>query len=134
MVTSTMQELFDREAIKEVRARFAQALVFKDWALFESLFAEELDTDYTDFGIPPQKMRREELTGIFKQGLSREGIRTQHISSNFQITVSDDTAQCVSAFLGQHYIVVLREARSIISKPSILTNLYVPRRVGRLRA
>ncbi len=104
MTTQTIQELFDREAIKEVRAHFAQALDFKDWTLFESLLLEELDTDYADFGIPAQKMRREDLLKIFQRGLSREGIRTQHIISNFRITITGDTAQCISHFLGQHYI------------------------------
>lgn len=104
IATQSIQELFDREAIKEVRARFAQALDFKDWTLFESLFLEELETDYADFGIPAQKMRREDLSKIFKYAFGREGLRTQHIISNFRITVTGDTAQCISHFLGQHYI------------------------------
>lgn len=104
MATQNIQELFDREAIKEVRARFAQALDFKDWTLFESLLLEELDTDYADFGIPAQKMHREDLSKIFRFAFSKEGLRTQHIISNFRITVTGDTAQCISHFLGQHYI------------------------------
>ena len=99
-----LQELLDKEAIKEVRAELAQALDYKDWALFESLFLEEVETDFTPYGVPAQKVRREELRQSYQHNLSREGLRTQHISSNFRITVNGDNAECVSNFLGQHYI------------------------------
>ena len=99
-----LQELLDREAIKEVRARLAQALDYQDWSLFESLFLEEVETDFTAYGIPQQKVRREELRQSYQHNLSREGLRTQHISSNFRITINGDSAECISNFLGQHYI------------------------------
>ena len=104
MNDSMLQELLDREAIKEVRAQLAQALDYQDWTLFESLFTEEVEADFTAYGIPSQKVRREELRQSYQHNLSREGLRTQHISSNFRITVNGDTAQCISNFLGQHYI------------------------------
>ena len=99
-----LQELLDREAIKEVRALLAQALDYKDWTLFESLFMEEVEADFTAYGVPAQKVRREDLRGSYQHNLSREGLRTQHISSNFRITIDGDTARCVSNFLAQHYI------------------------------
>jgi 3-phenylpropionate/cinnamic acid dioxygenase small subunit len=104
MNVSTLQGLLDREAIKEVRALLAQALDYQDWSLFESLFTEEVETDFTAYGVPARKVRREELRQSYQHNLSREGLRTQHISSNFRITVNGDTAQCISNFLGQHYI------------------------------
>ncbi|MBA2681894.1 MAG: nuclear transport factor 2 family protein [Ktedonobacteraceae bacterium] len=99
-----LQELLDREAIKEVRGLLAQALDYKDWALFESLFLEEVEADFTAYGVPAQKVRREDLRGSYQHNLSREGLRTQHISSNFRITIDGDTARCISNFLAQHYI------------------------------
>ncbi len=57
-----LQELLDRETIKEVRALFAQTLDYKDWKLLESLFLKEVDTDFTAYGVAPQRVRREELT------------------------------------------------------------------------
>ncbi len=99
-----LQELLDREAIKEVRALLAQALDYKDWTLFESLFLEEVEADFTAYGVPAQKVRREDLRGSYQHNLGREGLRTQHISSNFRITIDGDTARCVSNFLAQHYI------------------------------
>jgi len=99
-----VQELFDQEAIKEIRSLLAQALDYKDWTLFESLFMEEIDTDFTAYGVAPQRVRREDLRQSYQHNLSREGLRTQHISSNFRITIDADTAQCTSNFLAQHYI------------------------------
>ena len=104
MNDSKLQELLDREAIKEVRAQLAQALDYQDWTLFESLFTEEVEVDFTPYGVPPMKIRREELRQSYQHNLSREGLRTQHISSNFRITVNGDSAQCISNFIGQHYI------------------------------
>ena len=104
MNEQALQELLDREAIKEVRSLLAQALDYKDWALFESLFTEEVDTDFTSYGVPAQRVRREDVMQSYQHNLSREGLRTQHISSNFRITIDDDTAQCISNFLGQHFI------------------------------
>ena len=99
-----LQELLDREAIKEVRALLAKALDYKDWVLFESLFLEEVEADFAAYGVSRQKVRREDLRGSYQHNLSREGLRTQHISSNFRITIAGDTAHCVSNFLAQHYI------------------------------
>ena len=104
MNDQVLQELLDREAIKEVRALLAQALDYKDWALFESLFLEEVEADFTAYGVPAQKVRREDLRASYQHNLSREGLRTQHISSNFRITIHGDTALCTSNFLAQHYI------------------------------
>ncbi len=77
---------------------------YKDWTLLESLFLEEVETDFSSYGVPPQKVRREDLVQSYQHNLSREGLRTQHICSNFRITINDDTAHCISNFIGQHFI------------------------------
>lgn len=104
MDNQVLQEMLDREAIKEVRSRLAQALDYRDWVLFESLFTNEVETDFTAYGVPAQKVPREALRKSYQHNLSREGLRTQHISSNFRITITGDTAHCISNFLGQHFI------------------------------
>jgi hypothetical protein len=99
-----LQELLDREAIKEVRYKFAQALDYKDWTLLESLLLEEIDTDFTLWGIPPQRVSRADFINNFRYPQSREGLKTQHIFTNFRITVEGDSAICDSYLLAQHYI------------------------------
>lgn len=99
-----LQELLDREAIKELRYKYAQALDYQDWTLLESLTLATLDTDFTLWGIPPQKSTQADFINSFKHNLSREGLKTQHIFSNFRIKVNGDTATCNSYLLAQHYI------------------------------
>jgi hypothetical protein len=104
MSEDVLQKLLDIEAIKEVRALLAQSLDYRDWQLFESLFVEYVETDFSAYGVPRQKLRREELSASYRHNLSREGLRTQHLCTNFRIVVDGATAQCISNFVGQHYL------------------------------
>ncbi len=104
MDNQDLQILLDKEAIRELRYKFAEALDYKNWSLLEDLFLEELDTDFTVWGVPPRKATRAELINSFKHPQSREGLKTQHIFSNFRITVEGDTATSKFYQLAQHYI------------------------------
>lgn len=99
-----LQELFDKEAIRELRYKFAQALDYKDWALLEDLLLDELEADFTLWGVPPQRVKLADFVNSFKQTQSRTGLKTQHIFANFRITVNGDNAICQSYLLAQHYI------------------------------
>ena len=99
-----LQELLDREAIKELRYKFAEGLDNKEWNLFQSLLLDEIHTDFSDWGISPKVMKREDFVNIFKHSFSKDGLKTQHIYSNFRIAIKDNTATCKSNFLGQHFI------------------------------
>ena len=99
-----VQELLDREVIKELRYKIAQSLDFKDWALFESLVMDEVDTDFSAMGIPEQKASRADFVGSFRHNLRREGLELQHIYSNFRITIEGNTATSKFNQLAQHYI------------------------------
>jgi 3-phenylpropionate/cinnamic acid dioxygenase small subunit len=99
-----LQELLDREAIKELRYKFAEGLDNKDWDLFQSLFLDEIHTDFSDWGISPMVMKREDFVNFFKQAFSKVGLKTQHIYSNFRIAIEGNSATCKSNFLGQHFI------------------------------
>lgn len=104
-IEKKLQELLDKEAIRQIRYQFAEALDNKDWHLFETLFADEIDTDYTAWGIPVQKMEKSFLVAMFsKQAFRNAELVTEHLYSNFRITIEQDKAICVSNFLGQHYI------------------------------
>jgi hypothetical protein len=43
MAEDRIQQLFDIEEIKQLKARYCLAVAREDWATFESLFAEELE-------------------------------------------------------------------------------------------
>jgi hypothetical protein len=99
-----VQTLLDKEAIRELRYKFAQALDYQDWQLLQNLFTDELDVDLSALGVPVQKMRREEFSGLYKHAFSREGLKTQHNCANFRIQIEGDSATSQANFFGQHYI------------------------------
>lgn len=98
-----IQELADREAIRELFAAFAEALDHRDWAALRRFYADEVDADYHVWGIPPQRLPADALVELFRQSFWRPELRTQHLYTNFRIQVTGDTARVVFNFLGQHY-------------------------------
>ncbi len=104
MEAKLVNELIEKDAIITVRNKFALALDTKDWSLLSSLFAVEIDTDYSAWGLPPKKMHRDELVGLLSHSFRRTEMATQHIYANFLIDLKTDKAQCISNFIGQHYI------------------------------
>lgn len=99
-----VQELFDREQIREALYRFAEGLDNRDWSLIKSLCHETVDTDYRVWGIPEQALDRDAFVGLFQSSFWRPALRTQHLYTNFRIDLSENTAQVVFNFLGQHYV------------------------------
>jgi SnoaL-like domain len=100
-----VQEIVDKMAIQEVRTKWGQALDNKNWAQFNSLFADETDTDFTAWGVAPQRVSKEYLVAMFsQQSFRRTDLITQHLYTNFSITIDADSATSVCNFLGQHFI------------------------------
>ena len=98
MDTPTNDFLLARAEISEVIYRFCRALDSQDWVLLRSCFTDEFFVDYADF-------RKQEATRITadefveqrRQGL--KGLKTQHLSSNHEITIGSDEATCKSSAL-----------------------------------
>jgi SnoaL-like domain len=100
-----LKELLDKEAIRDIRSRWGEALDNKNWAQFESLFTDDIDTDFTAWGIPPQKISKSNFVAMFSQQSFRNAaLITQHLYANFRITIENDTATSVCNFIGQHHI------------------------------
>ena len=56
MTVDAVQQLLDIEAIKQLKARYCNAVALKDWDTFFSLFAEDLEfvrEVYRHFGDAP---------------------------------------------------------------------------------
>ena len=87
--------LIDKDTIANIRVRFARYIDTKDWKGLTTLLANRVDIDYSDFGIPTQTMTREEFVSLIRNTLSREGVKTQHYISNFDISVEGEFAQLV---------------------------------------
>jgi SnoaL-like domain len=90
--------LYDRQKIIETLLRFAFAFDSKDWSLLRACLAAEIFVDYSDFrGEEPRTIKADEYVKQRREGL--QNLKTQHISTNHLISVSDASAECTSQFL-----------------------------------
>lgn len=95
MHNSSMDVLSARTEISEVIYRFSRALDSQDWVLLRSCFTDELFVDYADFRQQePTRISADEFVTQRSFGLS--GLKTQHLSSNHEITIRGEQAVCLS--------------------------------------
>lgn len=94
---SEIEWFVERSKIIETIVGFANALDEKDWRKFREYLTNEIDIDYSEFrGEPPQRVNADVYVQQRVEGLT--GLRTLHISTNHQVTIAKDLAQCKSAY------------------------------------
>jgi hypothetical protein len=82
MDDAKLQLLIDRAEISDVRLRYATGLDSRDWPLFRSCFADEIETDFTSvFGGEPRKVSADRWTEAARRSLSGLAA-TQHMITN----------------------------------------------------
>ena len=100
----TVEDLLDRAAISDVVHRYATGIDRRDWALFRSIFADEVALDFSSWnGAAPSRMAADAWTAGVTASLSGFDA-TQHVSSNHVITLDGDAATCVSYMMALHYL------------------------------
>lgn len=100
MNSSKTQDYTD---IQMLRHRFGRAVDERNWDLFESLFTEDVEADYTAFGAP-QSRGIEAISKLMRHSFRRSEMKSHQIYSNFEIAVGDHTATSLSSLLGRHHI------------------------------
>lgn len=101
----SLETLIDRAAISDAVLRYATAVDTRDWALYRSVFADPLTVDFASWsGEPELTLPVDEWVELVRKTLSGFDA-TQHLSSNHVITVTGDTAICVSYMVARHYLV-----------------------------
>jgi 3-phenylpropionate/cinnamic acid dioxygenase small subunit len=102
---ANIQLLLDKETIRDLRTTWGEALDNKNWEQFRSIFTPEIDTDFTAWGVPAQRITREHFVGMFStQSFKRAELITQHLYTNFRIHIDQDTATSICNFQGHHHI------------------------------
>jgi hypothetical protein len=97
-VGSELRDLLDRDAVRDLVIRFANAFDLRDWNVLRACLAPEVFVDYSAFrGDPPATITAESYVAARISALA--ALRTQHLSTNHQVTLSGDRAECFSAFL-----------------------------------
>jgi len=84
---------------------YATAIDAKDWKLYRSIFADEIDMDFSAIGSTPLiRISADEWVGNGRPafvGLDA----TQHFMSNPRVTVDGDTADCTVYLNAEHFLV-----------------------------
>ena len=92
---ATTDQLLDRIAICELKARYCRYLDTKQWDAWTGLFAEDLVLDTSEAGGPPAITGRDEAVALVRGSI--ETARTAHQVHTPEITIDGDTAQGVWA-------------------------------------
>jgi len=101
----TIDTLIDRAEISDVVLCYATAVDTRDWALYQSIFTEPLTVDFSSWsGDPEVTIPVSEWVDLVRKTLSGFDA-THHLSSNHVISVSGDSATCVSYMVARHYLV-----------------------------
>ena len=107
----TVEDLIARAEISDVVNRYATGIDRRNWALYRSIFADEVDFDFTTWsGGEPRRMKADDWVAGVRAGLSGFDA-TQHVSSNHVHTIEGEAATCVSYMMALHYLVEGGERR-----------------------
>lgn len=94
---SEIRWLIERTKIIEIIVKFANAMDEKDWQRLRTYLADEIDIDYSAFrGEAPKRITAEEYVQQRIDGLA--GLLTLHMSTNHEVTIQQNGAQCKSAY------------------------------------
>ncbi|WP_166906334.1 nuclear transport factor 2 family protein [Mycobacterium sp. DL440] len=94
-----LQRLFDREAITDVQLRYATGVDSRDWQLFRTCFADEVEGDYSSvFGTPPARLSADEFVAMIAPVMTVL-TATQHMITNLVITFEDEDHANVDAYV-----------------------------------
>ncbi len=97
------QDLIDRAEISDVVLGYATGLDRRDWALYRSIFMDEIEMDFGSVGIPAGVFAAEKWVRDAKRLF--DGFEaTQHTSTNHVISVRGDEATCVSNMQAEHFV------------------------------
>lgn len=101
----TVETLLARAEISDVVHRYATGIDRRDWALFRSCFADEIEIDFETWNsLPARRLGGDDWVAGVRSGLSGFDA-TQHVSSNHVHTIAGPEATCVSYMMALHHIV-----------------------------
>jgi 3-phenylpropionate/cinnamic acid dioxygenase small subunit len=104
MTDGPLAALLDREAVCDTLYRFAEALDLRDWALYRSVFADEVEIDYTSYRPGARSVMRADDWVARGRARIDPLDATQHSMSNPRVTVDGDTAICAMYIEAQHVL------------------------------
>jgi hypothetical protein len=99
-----LKELADRMAITDLIHRYASGIDMRDWALYRSIFADEVFMDFSSYsGAPGTKMGADDWVAGCQRMLPGFDA-TQHSLTNFVYDIRDDEATVTVYMQAEHFI------------------------------
>jgi hypothetical protein len=94
----------DHQAVCETLYRYAYALDNRDWVLYRSIFADEVDFDFSTYhGRPAVRMRADDLVASAEK-LFAGFSATQHTMSNPIVEIDGESARCSMYIQAAHSV------------------------------
>ena len=97
-------DLEEKQAIEELILNYAWGIDSRDWTLFRSIFADELEMDFSSFSGSPAATLSAEAWVAGCQALLPGFDATQHVLTNFMINVAGETATARVYMQAEHFI------------------------------
>lgn len=104
MAAEKVEVLVARAELQELIHRYAFGIDTRDWALFRSIFADELYMDFSSFsGAPGEHMSGD--TWVARCRAMLPGFdATQHLLSNFMFDLDGDSGKVTVYMQAEHFI------------------------------
>ena len=103
-MSDILAELKDKADIQDTILKYATGIDTRDWALYRSIFADEVEMDFSSYsGQPGSKMTGDEWAANVQ--LLLPGFdATQHVFTNFVIDLRGDEATATVYMKAEHFI------------------------------
>ncbi len=94
----------ERIDVAETVYAYATGIDTRDWALYRSIFTDEVEVDFSSWdGNPPRRMRADDwVAGM--QPLFHGLEATQHSMSNPRVSIAGERATCVMYMQAAHFL------------------------------
>lgn len=94
----------DKADIQDLILNYAWGIDTRNWALLRSIFADEIEMDFSSFnGTPASRIAADDWVAACRALLPGFDA-TQHLLTNFMIEVEGDTATAVVYMQAEHFI------------------------------
>lgn len=100
---SSLQDLLDRAAIRDLKQAYAFGVDQRDWALYRSIFTDEVAFDFFDWAGIRDTIHADRWVEMVKATLAPFDA-TQHVFTGQFITLEGDSATCVTTMTARHQL------------------------------
>ena len=101
----SLADLLDRAAIADLVHGYANAIDRRDWAMYRSIFADQIDVDFFTWAGIRERYAADAWVAAVKDTLACFD-STQHTMSNLAISLAGDEAICVASMTARHNLIV----------------------------